>query len=228
MEIISHDYADELHESQLHPYSQYLERDPDGYLNWVINCTNQKACNNILAVLLQKDCVELKKLNKVVKFEDKIYKEIGYETLVNSFYQEKYSKYLDVRIKSPLSFKRDGEYYFFPDIRAIYKSLMNKYDSAMKDSDNCIFDLSTLDELCEKTKIIRYNIKSCGFPLEGVVVSSFWGTLSLKISAPQTLINFAHMLFKFGEYSGVGIKTSMGMGAIGIVNNNGGVKNEYD
>ena len=28
------------------------------------------------------------------------------------------------------------------------------------------------------------------------------------------MTNFANMLFKFGNYSGVGIKTSIGMGAI--------------
>lgn len=40
------------------------------------------------------------------------------------------------------------------------------------------------------------------------------GKITIKIRGTQTMTNFANMLFKFGNYSGVGIKTSIGMGAI--------------
>ena len=52
MEILNSEYADELHQSQLHPYSQYLESDSNGYVYWVVNCTNRKASDNILSPLL--------------------------------------------------------------------------------------------------------------------------------------------------------------------------------
>lgn len=228
MEILNSEYADELHQSQLHPYSQYLESDSNGYVYWVVNCTNRKASDNILSPLLKLDSVFIKKLNREIRFVDKTYRENEYQKLTGSFYNERASRYIDLKIKSPLSFKKNDEYTIFPDLRNFYKSLMNKYDEAMKESDSSMFDLSTLDELCEKTRIIRYNLRSCGFPLEGVMIPSFWGSMSLKISGAQTLINFAHMLFRFGEYSGIGIKTSMGMGAVAVIENNGGVKNEND
>lgn len=228
IEILNSDYADELHRSQLHPYSQYLENDSTGNVYWVVNCTNRKASDNILSPLLKLDSVFIKKLNREIRFVDKTYREDEYQKFTESFYNERASKYIDLKIKSPLSFKKNDEYTIFPDLRNFYKSLMNKYDEAMRESDSTIFDLSTLNELCEKTRIIRYNLRSCGFPLEGVVIPSFCGSISLKISAPQTLINFAHMLFRFGEYSGIGIKTSMGMGAVAVFENKGGMKNEND
>ena len=199
MEILNSEYADELHQSQLHPYSQYLESDSNGYVYWVVNCTNRKASDNILSPLLKLDSVFIKKLNREIRFVDKTYREDEYQKLTGSFYNERASRYIDLKIKSPLSFKKNDEYTIFPDLRNFYKSLMNKYDE-----------------------------RSCGFPLEGVMIPSFWGSMSLKISGAQTLINFAHMLFRFGEYSGIGIKTSMGMGAVAVIENNGGVKNEND
>lgn len=228
MEILNHEYADELHQSHLHPYSQYLETDSAGAVYWVVNCTNQKALDNILSPLMKLGSVYIKKLNKEIRFLDKTYRENVYQKLSDSFYNGHSSRYIDLRIKSPLSFKKHDEYVIFPDLRDFYKSLMNKYDEAMKESDISMFDQSALDELCEKSAIVRYNLRSCGYPLEGVLIPSFWGSMSLKISGAQTLVNFAHMLFQFGEYSGIGIKTSMGMGAVAIIESKGGVKNEND
>ena len=215
MQMIDSDYASVLHESNLHPYSQYIEKLNDEVF-WVINCTNNQASENIISSILQKDSIFLEKMNTEYKFLDKVYEEITYDSLVKSFYREDASKYITLKIKTPMSFKSNGEYCIFPEVRKIYKSLMNKYDSAMKDEDSCLFDLETLDELCEKTKIIRYSLRTNKFPLEGVSVTAFIGTITLKISAPQTLVNFANMLFKFGEFSGIGIKNSVGMGAISI------------
>ena len=222
MENIPPDYADELHESQLHPYSQYLERQDDN-LYWIINCTNEKASENILSSLLRKDSISIKKLGLELKVVDKYYEELDCDNLVRSFYQDAESRFINIRVKTPMSFKVNGEYGIFPEVRKIYKSLMNKYDKAMNDSENSVFDVSTLDELCDKTKITRYNLRTCGFPLEGVTISSFIGNFTLKVDGPQSLVNFAHMLFKFGEYSGIGIKNSVGMGAICVENKNGSV-----
>lgn len=222
MENLSPEYADELHESQLHPYSQYLERQDDN-LFWIINCTNEKASENILSGLLHKDSVNLKKTGTQLKIIDKVYEEQDCDNLVRGFYQDTESKYINIKVKTPTSFKVNGEYCIFPETRKIYKSLMNKYDKAMSDGDSSVFDVSILDELCDKTRITRYNLRTCGFPLEGVTISSFIGSFTLKVDGPQSLVNFAHMLFKFGEYSGMGIKTSVGMGAICVENKNGSV-----
>ena len=78
METISSDYAEELHDSELHPYSQYIDKQ-DNDLYWVINCTNSKSTENIISKLLHKDYVLLKKIDTELKIIDKIYEEISYE-----------------------------------------------------------------------------------------------------------------------------------------------------
>ena len=37
----------------------------------------------------------------------------------------------------------------------------------------------------------------------------------------STMVNFANMLFRFGTYSGIGIKTSLGMGSFKILKDEG-------
>ena len=38
--------------------------------------------------------------------------------------------------------------------------------------------------------------------------------MTIRVSGTKTMANYAHLLLRFGEYSGVGIKTGMGMGAV--------------
>lgn len=223
MEIISPEYSDALHESKLHPFSQYIEKNDQG-LFWNISCTNNDAITQIISKLMSLDGITISRLNLDLTFTDKQYTETSYENLTSMFYSENCSQYIDLRFNTPTSFKSEGSYMIFPQISNIYKSLMKKHDSAMAESSNPLFDYDTLGELCNNTRITKYNLRSCGYPLEGIIIPSFWGSLSLKISASQSLVNFAHMLFKFGEYSGVGIKTSLGMGAISIQYKNVGKK----
>ena len=63
--------------------------------------------------------------------------------------------------------------------------------------------------------------KSIGpFGVEGVKIPAYQGSLSLKLLGPQQVVNLVHMLLRFGMYSGVGIKTAMGMGAFQIAERN--------
>ena len=41
--------------------------------------------------------------------------------------------------------------------------------------------------------------------------------MSVRIHGTDTMSRYARLLFRFGEYSGVGIKSSIGMGAMRIV-----------
>ena len=56
--------------------------------------------------------------------------------------------------------------------------------------------------------------------MEGVRIPGFQGEVTIKINGPQQMVNMAWMLAEFGTYSGVGIKTSLGMGGMMILEKN--------
>ena len=112
-------------------------------------------------------------------------------------------------------FKSYGRYINYPDLRLIYQSLMNKYDSVLKEAS--MFDEDTLDMLVEGSEIVKYNLRSYLFPLQGVKIPSFFGSMTIKVTSTDTAAKFIRLLLEFGEYSGVGIKTGLGMGAIQIL-----------
>lgn len=93
---------------------------------------------------------------------------------------------------------------------------MNKYDSVARNEK--MVDMDTLEQLTENAQIVRYDLKSVSFSLEGVKIPAFIGKVVVKMNGTRTISNFANMLFEFGEYSGVGIKTALGMGCMKILN----------
>ena len=93
--------------------------------------------------------------------------------------------------------------------------MIQKYDAVRAQTEIAEDDL--LEDLQRFISVIGYNLRSTFFSVEGVTIPSFTGTLLLKISGPQQLVNLVHLLLRFGTYSGVGIKTAMGMGALQLI-----------
>jgi len=215
MECLPTGYAGYLHDSGQHPYTQHLERrEQDWY--WIVTALNREMAQTMLQdVLFRLERVELKKKEMSVAIVQKEYAEVDIERAWDRLYESEPEKRICVRFLTPTAFKQQGSYTFYPDIRCVYQSLMNKYDASFGNTG--VLDEEVLKELYEKTKIIRYNLRSVSFHLEGVRIPAFLGNVTFALNGNRTLSNFAKLLFWFGEYSGVGIKTSLGMGAVRIV-----------
>lgn len=211
MELIDTDYATKMHEDGLRPYSQRVYRDKENAY-WQICALTKEADDKIIEKLKLVDDFYIKSKNLEVNIISKNYDTLDEKKLVKDFYNKESSPKIKIRFVTPCAFKQNGTYTFYPDIRCIYQSLMNRWNYL---SDNEVMaDVDLLDELTKATKIKGYDLKSTGFCLERVVIPAFVGNIIISIKGTQTLVNFANMLLRFGEYSGVGIKTSIGMGMI--------------
>lgn len=219
MEMLPKEYGAYLHESQLHPYTQHLEcRDREWY--WVVSALNREAAEVIIyETLLPVQRITVKKRNLEISVEKKRVEECAYRELADEFYLSESSRYIQVHFMTPTAFKQQGRYVFYPDLRCIYQSLMMKYDAAVRDEAMC--DEETLEELYVNSEIRDYDLKSTRFYLEGVKVPAFIGKLTIRVGGTQTMTNFANLLFQFGAYSGVGIKTALGMGAMKLIEKGG-------
>lgn len=220
MEQIASDYAKELHQNGLKPYSQSI-MSTEGRLIWQIKTLNKKAYEQIINPLMSDgfSSVLLKHNDAKLQILDKSLSVSSYKKLIDTYYLGECPKIIKIQFISPASFKQNGRYVFFPDIRLLYNSLMNKYDAFAENE--TIGAEEVLEQLTEYSEIIRYNICSTMFHLEGIKIPAFKGSITLKIRGPQPLVNLAHLLFRFGVYSGVGIKTAMGMGAMEIAKEGG-------
>lgn len=220
MERLESEYAEELHASGLKPYSQYIVG--SGQKEWVINTLTQEAYQKMIQPLLNEDFTEFVMEKKAwrIRILSKDVKVLSKKELLNEFYSDAYDRYLNLEFLTPTSFKSGGMYVNIPDLRYIYQSLMNKYSAASDSMD--MYDEETLEQLVNSSRIVRYRLRSAVFPLEGVKIPSFMGEMCIKVTGASTMAKYARLLARFGEYSGVGIKTAMGMGGLRI----GGGRND--
>lgn len=214
------EYAKMLHEQRRHPYSQYLVGGASTTL-WRVNTLDEEANRQILQPLLSETFTsfELKKAKQVVAIKSKHLRELDQGRLMEEFYNHKAERYFHVSVLTPAAFKQRGRYVIYPDLRLLYQSLMNKYSAVLEDMD--MMDEDTLEALAQGSGITAYRLRSVRFPMEGITIPSFVGTFTVKVSGTDTMARYVRMLFRFGEYAGIGIKTAMGMGAMRLLEREG-------
>ena len=218
MEQINPKYGEILHLNGLKPYSQSIHYEGEKLI-WEINTLNKQASIELIEPLkagsfqkigIKHDKQELDILEKQEVISN-------YQDLVNEYYFQNGNRRVRIQFLSPTSFKQNGRYVFRPDIRLIFQSLMMKFDTF---GDNLsVYSEEVLEQLVDNTHITGYNLKSVRFHLEGTSIPAFMGHMEVHINGPQPLVNLIHLLLRYGEYAGVGIKTAMGMGAMRITDN---------
>lgn len=215
MERIDKSYAESFHITGLHPYSQYISS--KNGLTWTICTLNADAYKGIIEPLLSPDFTgfDLKAKDQHVDIISKNIITKTYADLMKTFNSDKVEKYVKIEFESPTAFKRDSNYVFMPDTRLIFGSLMRKYSAASSSTD--MTDEETLQHISDHSFISDFKIRSTRFPIEGVKIPSFMGEITIRFSGTDTMARYAKMLLEFGEFSGVGIKCGMGMGAIKII-----------
>lgn len=213
MEQLDASYGERLHSPGLRPYRQSLFLH-DGSWIWEVAVLNREAYKQILVKLNRETFTDFTIQHNQVKvsIESKTVSTEPYERLFREFYEKESRGYYAVRFVTPTSFRKDGHYLFYPDLRCIFQSLMNKYTAASEEE--TMDSQEMLQQLTDTSRITRYSLRSVLFQEEGIKIPAFMGNILIRNTGPQTLKNYLELLFRFGEYSGIGIKCAMGMGAI--------------
>lgn len=214
---VSPRFCEQIHETGANPFSLVVINGND-FLEFVVNLLNDESVEEFSTLLLnsglssfilesseQKEFKILKK--EIFDFQEK--------ELVEIFYKDHEESFFNIQIQSPIAFKSDGEYIFLPDIRLFFQSLMRKYSANFEGTEK--IDLDLLDEIVRTIRLIDYRLGSERYFIHNSFIKGFRGQLVFKCLGNQTLRNYVNMLLQFGEFSGVGVKNSLGMGAIKLI-----------
>lgn len=216
MEHVDGAYGEYLHQLPFNPYSQFVVGDESsGRLVWRVCALNDEAARQLLHPISGIDAVVIRALNEVFDVVEMKIGQVRMKELTDVIYSSDGSR-ISIRFITPSSFKSRGEYVIVPSARLIFQNLLMRYEQVY--SGNKEVDPETIDFLAEHSRISSYRLRSRYFANIGGKsgkIPAFTGELTLSFTGPQTVAGMAKMLLKFGEYSGLGIKTSMGMGAIG-------------
>lgn len=117
-----------------------------------------------------------------------------------------------LNLRTPTSFKQNGEYVVFPATDLIMNSLVQKW--------NAFTDGMTLEEddlkgkLGRMCKISQYRLHSARFGVEQTSITGFAGSMVLRFHANDMQRRLLGLLFSFAPYASLGIKNALGMGCV--------------
>ena len=212
METIPPLYAEKMHSLALRPYSQY-----SGCLNghnvWTVATLSREAYDNIITPLLALKSAEIRHKNDVITFAAADTEILSYqELLAENAVVSGEGDTLTLDFTTPTAFKCCGNYIILPTTRLIFQSLAKRFDTFFGIDDNDYDDL--LNDIDKYVRVADYELASASFSLEGVRIPSFKGSITLRVKAPAEFRSYIRMLCRFAEFSGVGIKTAIGMGSV--------------
>jgi len=210
MENLEPDYVTWLHEQETNPYSLKIIHQKDKTL-WSLHLLTDEAVKQILPVLLELKRVELHDLPTLM-VESLSMQDLSSEQLFEFFNENQDRSLYTIHFQTPTGFRSQGEYVLFPTMRLIFQSLMMKFDKASTQME--VFGKDILETFEKHVEISMYKLRSTSFHLDGTKVPAFIGDVTIVVKGPVQLVNLANMLLTFGTYSGVGIKTGIGMGGI--------------
>ena len=216
MEHIDTNYATKLHESTVHPYRQYVFYDAESDSTvWRVIGLTQEAIINILEPLFRlPEHVFVRQQQKYLQITERIiYDETSYDELYETMLEAPLSTVHTVNLEfiTSASFKSQGEYIPFPDVTRFFKGLLRRWNAF---SENHPISGDNLAEtLASLFKLHDYQLYYSAYRIERVQIPAFKGHYTLRPNTKHPLFPIAMLLLAYGEFAGLGVKTSLGMGA---------------
>lgn len=122
------------------------------------------------------------------------------------------SKRAELKFISKTAFKQSGRYVIFPNETLLIQSLISKWNSLFPEF--YLSDEDMIFELNNGIRITDYKLRTGRYPLKNIKIPCFYGNVILENKLPIVLQELWGALLLFSQYSGIGIKTTLGMGAV--------------
>lgn len=210
LEQLSAEEAELLHQAHGEALSQFLydQRECGTYL-WTLNLFAREVAEILSPVLTA--LTEVKVENTALPVTARTCREITAEQLILSG-RGQLQRACTWELRSPAAFKQGGRYAIFPQERLLLQSLVNRWNVVFPEYP--LEDEDAFQAMLSGLHIVDYRLRTTRFPLKGVKIPSFIGSITIEAKLPVPLLELWLTLTRFADFSGIGIKTSLGMGGV--------------
>lgn len=119
-----------------------------------------------------------------------------------------------LQFRTPAAFKHRGKYINLPTTRLIVQNLIKKWNGCILECPIDDEDGGGMEALAAGLRCGQFHLKSRDYYLKGHPVSGFVGEITIKNELTGFQRQLADALLLFAEFSGIGMKTTLGMGGI--------------
>lgn len=203
-----------LHEQGMRPVSQHIWRNPQTREScWTVNLLDDEAAALFLPILERARAARLHQC--VLEFSSC---EVELIDTAAVFVRRAQALPLENRfpleLLTPTSFKQEGRYVIYPQESLILQSLVARWGMCFPDMP--LDDTDAVQAILRGLHIVDYRLQTLRHPLKQARIPSFVGRVVLEARLPAPLMEVFRTLYCFAPYSGLGMKTALGMGGVGI------------
>ena len=211
MENINSEYADYFHSVSINPFTSCIYKDDKtGKFYWRITMLNEMSYNMLMSAFKEGIPKSIYLLNKEMEVNIKSF------TLSKKNIEEIFSddrNTTSVKFVTPTSFKSNGVNHIYPNIKTLLQGIINKINTYFDDIE--LSDEKVINKLLENVYIRDYNLRTQFFYLEKIKIKGFVGKINIGLAVKdKALEKLLSIIIKLSEYTGFGMKTSLGMGAV--------------
>lgn len=216
MEFITAETKEWLHEYSRRPFSQYVFYDrQENLVKWRIGSLCNEARERILNPLsqLQSELYLKQKGFSLQVSNISWVEETNYNDIMDRFLGEdiQYRK-IKWEFISPTAFKNEGTYTFMPELGLIYNNLLRRWNT-FSDAEKIDYP-ELVESLVSHSQLVQYRLSSLKFGLEKTQVPAFKGEIVVHVKSSPMIKRIIALLVTYSNFSGVGIKTALGMGGV--------------
>ncbi len=205
--------ADLLHQGQLRPFSQFVTSESEQQLTWTIGLWDGLIAGHIVRSIMPLDSIQLEQKGLTLEVVSVNRSSLSVpEFFARHFTADVPCRRYEIEFLTPCTHKQDGSYVLFPTPGLIINSLSKRYSAFMQDV--TLDDPQAMEQVAAHLRIVRYSLRTAVYYLENTKITGYMGRITLVINGPEQLARLAGALLSFAEYSGVGIKTALGMGGV--------------
>lgn len=211
MENINSEYADYFHSVSINPFTSCIYKDDKtGKFYWRITMLNEMSYNMLMSAFKEGIPKSIYLSNKEMEVNIKTF------TLSKKNIEEIFSddrNTTSVKFITPTSFKSNGVNHIYPNITTLLQGIINKINTYFDDVE--LSEEKVINKLLENVYIRDYNLRTQFFYLEKIKIKGFVGRINIGLAVKdEALEKLLSIIIKLSEYTGFGIKTSLGMGAV--------------
>lgn len=215
MEMLPLDIAEEMHQSKLKPFSQYISTRSDNQLQWNIGLWDEYAAEHIVQAIMPMSRMEIKNKGIELAITDIKRTSLSENDYFSRFFTAPTPcRRYEIEFRTPCTHKQEGSYVVFPSIDLIINNLSRRISAFIQDYS--LNDPEAMEQVIRNIRIVRYSLHSSVYYLEQTKITGYIGRMTVVINGPDQLARLAGAILSFAEYSGIGIKTALGMGGTGV------------
>ena len=208
----SDSFGASVHQDTVTPLSQFLLIE-EQKLTWVVNLLGSESEKSLSGLIEGRDSFYLRKDQVNLKVTCCIKKQLmDIDELFARTYTSNGGHLL--QFQTPTAFKSRGQYRNIPTERLIMQSLINKWNGCFPECPIEDEDGQGMEAIAAGISFRRFQLQDGTYHLKRTAIPGFTGELYIENQLSGFHRDLAEMLLAFAEYSGVGIKTALGMGGI--------------